>query len=113
MLGNVSLVDNDVIIIREIEVLRNISIIINEESPRIIQNYLIWRFMMSQIDYMTKRFRLIKQEFNKIFQGIKIEKPRAIKCVNYITRYMGLPVSRLYIKTYFDENSRREVNIIG
>jgi predicted metalloendopeptidase len=105
----VSLVDEDIIIVNELDVLRNISTIINGESPRVIQNYLIWRFMMSQIDYMPQRFRSIQQQFNRIFQGVKTEKARTIKCVTYVMRYMGFAVSRLYIMKYFDRNSRKEV----
>jgi predicted metalloendopeptidase len=59
---------------------------------------------------MPKRFRDLKQKFNKIFQGINIEKTQKIKCAQYVNGYMGLAVSKLYIDKYFDENSRQEVN---
>jgi predicted metalloendopeptidase len=106
----VSLVNEDIVIISEMEVLRNVSMLLERASPRTIQNYLIWRFMMSQTEYMPKRFRGLKQEFNRIFQGINKEKPRKIKCGQYVNAYMGLAVSKLYISKYFDENSRKEVN---
>ncbi len=92
------------------EVLRNISMIMEKASPRTIQNYVIWRFMMSQSEHMPMRFRRLKQEFNRIFEGINKEKPRKIKCGQYVNVYMGLAVSKLYISKYFDENSRKEVN---
>ncbi len=83
--------------------------IIDRQSPRTIQNYLLWRFMMSQVDYMPKRFRTIKQQFNKVFQGINTEQSRPIKCATYVNRNMGFAVSKLYINKHFDENSRKEV----
>jgi len=109
-LGNVSLINEDIIIISEMEVLKNISMIIENESSRTIQNYLIWRFIISQIEYMPKRFRNLKEKFNKIFQGINQDKSRKIKCAQYVNGYMGLAVSKIYIDKYFDENSRQQVN---
>ncbi|CAF4213469.1 unnamed protein product, partial [Adineta steineri] len=108
LLGNVTLNDTDIINIRELKVLRNISMIIKQNSSRIIQNYLIWRFIMNQISHMPKRFRVIQQQFYRIFIGTAIEKPRPIKCANYVNSNMGMVVSRLYIMKKFDEYSRRE-----
>ena len=108
LLGNVNLVHTDIVIVSELEVLRNVSMIIDQQSPRTVQNYLVWRFMMSQMDYMPKRFRLIKQQFNRVFQGVSAEKSRSITCAAYVTRNMGLPVAKLYIAKYFDEKARQQ-----
>ena len=91
------------------EVLRNVSMIIERTAPRTMQNYFIWRFLMGLIEYMPRRFRILKQEFNKIFQGIKVGKARKIKCAQFVNGYMGLAVSKLYINKYFDPHSRKEV----
>lgn len=104
-----SLVGEDIVMIGEMEVLQNVSMLIEGESPRTIQNYFIWRFLMGLIEHMPKRFRNIKQEFDRIFRGIKVEKARRIKCAQYVNEYMGLAVSKLYIDRYFDQNSQKEV----
>ncbi|CAF1440312.1 unnamed protein product [Adineta ricciae] len=108
LLGNVTLVDEDVIMVSELDVLRNMSLIITQQSSRTLQNYLVWRFMMNQVNHMPKRFRAIKQEFTREFHGILSEQPRSVQCTQFLSRSMGLVVSRLYITKYFDKDSRKE-----
>ncbi|CAF1045925.1 unnamed protein product [Adineta steineri] len=108
LFGNVTLVREDIINVNDLEVLRNISILFDQNRPRTIQNYLIWRFVLNQIDHMPKRFRMMKQEFIKIFSGTAVETSRPVKCATYITDNMGMVVSRLYIKKKFDDYARRE-----
>lgn len=91
------------------EVLKNISKIIDEESLITIKNYLIWRFLIKYIDYMPKRFRILKEKFNKIFAGVEKEKPRKIKCAQQVNKYMGFAISKLYINKYFDQYSKEKV----
>lgn len=109
-LGNVTMKDTDRIIVSELDVLRNVSMIIHQERPRILQNYLVGRFVMSQLDFLPKRFRLLKQEFIKVFYGIGIEGSRSFSCAKYVTRNMGLAVAKLYISKYFDKDARQEVS---
>lgn len=109
LLGNVSLVEADIVTVNELEVLRNVSAIIEQQTPRTLQNYLVWRFMMGQVDHMPKRFRALKQQFNKVLYGVSAEKPRATRCAVYTNRNMGYAVSKLYIAKHFDKNARREV----
>ena len=66
--------------------------------------------MMTQVNHMPKRFRAIKQEFTREFHGILSEQPRSIQCTQFVSRSMGLVVSRLYITKYFDKDSRKEVS---
>jgi len=66
---------------------------------------------MSQIDNMPKRFRIIKQKFNKIFREINIERPRTITCATYVNDKMGFVLSKLYVNKYIDKNARFEVRL--
>ena len=95
--------------VTEIEFIRNASLIIDQQSARTLQNYMVWRFMMNQVKYMPKRFRAIKQTFDRVFQGISTEPSRAITCATYVNRNMGFAVSKLYINKYFDKNARNQV----
>ena len=65
--------------------------------------------MMSQVDKMPKRFRAINQQFNQVFQGISIERARAITCATFVNDNMAFAVSKLYIKENFNENARNQV----
>ena len=99
----------DTVSVSELDFLTNASSIIDETSPRILQNYFIWRFMMDQAGNMPSNIRSIKEQFNQIFQGTTAEQARTITCGNLVNDNMGLVVSKLYIKSYFDENARNQV----
>ncbi|CAF4221820.1 unnamed protein product, partial [Rotaria magnacalcarata] len=43
--SNVPLNDNDVISVSELDFIRNVSAILDEASPRVMQNYIVWRFI--------------------------------------------------------------------
>ncbi|CAF0837890.1 unnamed protein product [Adineta steineri] len=112
--SGVTLNDNDVVSISELDYLRNASSIINQTSPRTIQNYFIWRFMMNRVSNMPKRYRTTREPFDREFRGTSSEKPRSLTCGNYVNANMGFAVSKVYIARYFDENARAEsLEMIG
>ena len=61
---------------------------------------------------MPKRFRDIKQQFDRVSRGISAGTSRAITCASYVNGNMGFAVSKLYINQYFDKNARKEVSVI-
>jgi predicted metalloendopeptidase len=99
----------DTVAVSELEFLNDASSIIDETSARILQNYFVWRFMMDQAGNMPRHIRSIKDQFNRVFQGTSAEQPRTIQCGVYVNNNMGMVVSKLYIKNYFDENARNQV----
>jgi predicted metalloendopeptidase len=86
-----------------------VSLIIDRTPSRVLQNYVLWRFIMHRIDNMPKRFRSIKENFDHIFRGTTGVRPRNVICGNYVNGNMGFAVSKLYIKQYFDDNARNQV----
>ncbi|CAF3834479.1 unnamed protein product [Rotaria magnacalcarata] len=108
LLVNVTLVDTDVVIASELDYLRNVSLIIDQQPPRVLQNYMVWRFMMSRAWIIPRRFRTIKQQFDQVFLGTTVEQARAMKCASYVNYNMGFAVSKLYIDKYFDKDARIE-----
>ncbi|CAF4151500.1 unnamed protein product, partial [Rotaria sordida] len=108
LFGKVILNEFDLVTIKEFDFLFNVVSIIDKTSSRIIQNYFIWRFIMSQLEYMPKSIRNIKEQFDRIFQDTSTEELRTIKCAVYVNKNMGFVVSKLYIKNYFDENAHNQ-----
>ncbi|CAF4126552.1 unnamed protein product [Adineta steineri] len=106
--ANVTLMDSDLVIGREIDYLYNVSSIIHQVSPRILQNYVILRFMMNLINGLPKRFRSIKENLNRVLRGTTVERARIVICRNYVNSNMGFAVSKLYIKKYFGDNARNQ-----
>jgi predicted metalloendopeptidase len=111
-LGNVTLTNNDIVIVNNVKSIRNISFLITQQSPRILQNYMIWRFVTHRVPNMPKRFQTILNKLRKAVLGIDNEQPQTIRCRDYVNNNMAFAVSKLYIKKYFDKFARREVCII-
>ncbi|CAF1238637.1 unnamed protein product [Adineta steineri] len=110
--ANVTLMDNDLVVVGEIDYLYCVSPIIEKVSPRILQNYVIWRFMMPLIDKLPKRFRSIKDNFDHVSGVTSSEGARTVICGGFINDIMGFAVSKLYIKKYFDDNARNQTSEI-
>ncbi|CAF2098157.1 unnamed protein product [Rotaria magnacalcarata] len=106
--SNVPLNDNDVISVSEVDFIRNVSAILDEASPRVMQNYIVWRFIMNRLSDMSKRIRNIKEPFDEVFRGTIAQRPRSITCGNMVNSYMGFAVSKIYIRQYFDESARNQ-----
>ncbi|CAF1238930.1 unnamed protein product [Adineta steineri] len=106
--ANVTLMDSDIVIIEDIDYLYGVSSIIEQVSPRILQNYAIWRFMMHIIDKLPKRFQNIKDNFDHVFRETTTEQARPVICGSFVNDIMGFAVSKLYITKYFDDNARNQ-----
>jgi predicted metalloendopeptidase len=102
--------DSDVVSVTEVAYLLNISSILNQTSPRIVQNYLIWRFMMNRAMSLPRRIRSTREQFDRVFKGTSAEPTRTTTCSKYVNENMGFAVSKLYIKDYFDGAARNQVS---
>ncbi|CAF3878144.1 unnamed protein product [Rotaria sp. Silwood1] len=107
-LSNIPLYDNDIVSVSELEFLRNASSIIDSSSRRVLQNYIIWRFIMSRITDMPKRYRALKDPFDEAYRGTFAQRPRSITCGSYINSNMSFALSKIYIKQYFDESAKQQ-----
>ncbi|CAF3718768.1 unnamed protein product [Adineta steineri] len=108
MLGNVTLFGTDIVSISELDFLRNVSLLVEQTQPRIVQNYVIWRFMMNRVANLPQHLRILRERFIRVIGGTTAEPPRTITCGNFVNGNMGFAVSKLYIKKYFDETARSE-----
>ena len=81
----------------------------NQTSPRTLQNYLVWRFIMIQTANMPRRFQLIKQQFDQVYRGVSTLPSRIVYCGGYVNNIMGFAVAKLYKDEYFDTNARNQV----
>ena len=105
--------ETDLVSVSEVAYLANISSLLNKTMPRIIQNYAIWRFMMNRASSLPRRIRQTREQFDRVFKGTSAEPTRAMTCAIYVNDNMGFAVSRLYVKTYFDENARNQVRSVS
>lgn len=106
---NVNVSDTDIVSISELSFLHNASMILARTSPRTIQNYFVWRFVIDRVGNMPRRYRFLRETFDRIFRGTTSERSRAVTCATMVNTNMGFAVSKVYLRQYFDENARDEV----
>ena len=111
-LANVTLTDDDIVVVNDFESIRNISHLITQQSPRVLHNYMIWRFIIHRIPNMPKRFRMILDKLKRSALGINHEPSRLMTCVDYVNDNMGFAVSKLYLNRYYDRIARDEVCLV-
>jgi predicted metalloendopeptidase len=99
----------DTVTVSQLDVLNNVSSIISATPPRVVQNYFLWHFMMDQAGNMPRAYRVLKQEFDRYFEDTHDGPPRPVKCAFYVNNNMAFVVSKLYIKSYFNDSARNQV----
>ncbi|CAF4131724.1 unnamed protein product [Rotaria magnacalcarata] len=107
--ANVYLMDTDIATVIFPEIIHDITSIFEEETPRTVQNFLIWHFMLNQAWKMPKKFRNLEQQYRRLFDMISEEKARSVRCAEYLGETMGAVISMAYTNKYFDKDSRKEV----
>ena len=104
-----TLKNDDIVTVDEIDYLYNMSLLIEQTPKRVLQNYVVWAFLLRRLDDMPKRVRVLKEKFDRIFRGTTAERPRTSICGNFANANMGFAVSWLYIRQYFDHSARNQV----
>ena len=73
---------------------------------------MVWRFVINHVKYLPKRFRAIKQQFDRVFDGTTSELSRELACATEVNGQMGFAVAKLYVDKYFDRSARSEVILL-
>lgn len=80
--------------------------LINLSEPSTVANYLIWRFVRHRINNLDNRFDEAKQTFYLECFGREKSPPRWKSCVSQVNSNMGMATGSLFVRKYFDENSK-------
>ncbi|KAL1492631.1 hypothetical protein ABEB36_010862 [Hypothenemus hampei] len=88
--------------------IHNLLNLLNKTNPRIIQNYLLWRFIKHRTSNLDSRFLDSEQKFYHALFGIEKRPPRWKFCVSQTNTNMGMAVGALFVQNYFDENSKTD-----
>lgn len=78
---------------------------------RTVANYLLWRFVRHRVNNLDDRFQEVKQKFYYILFGREQAPSRWKNCVTQVNSNMGMAVGSMFVKRYFDENSKNDVSV--
>lgn len=80
--------------------------LIDSSEPATVANYLIWRFVRHRINNLDNRFLEAKQTFYLECFGREKSPARWKSCVSQVNSNMGMATGALFVRKYFDENSK-------
>lgn len=86
--------------------MRELVKLIDRTESSIVANYLLWRFVRHRINNLDNRFLEAKQTFYQECFGREKSPPRWKTCTSQINTNVGFAVGALFVRRYFDENSK-------
>ena len=110
MLLNDSVSEDDIIIVDEPSYVRNFSSLISQTPAHVQANYLIWRAVAFSLPYLSDEADKIRLKLSKKITGQTEQPPRWKRCVEEVKESLPNSIGSLYVKKYFDENSKTKAN---
>ena len=86
--------------------MRDLVTLMSNSKPETVANYVMWRFVRHRINNLDNRFQHAKQNFYMELFGREKSPPRWKNCVSQVNSNLGMAVGALFVRKYFDENSK-------
>ncbi|NXK07566.1 NEP protein, partial [Herpetotheres cachinnans] len=97
------------VIVYDPEYLIRLKSVLNKYTPRDLQNYMIWRFVMDLVNSLSRNYKDTRNAFRKALYGTTSETAVWRRCANYVNGNMENAVGRLYVKEAFAGDSKHVV----
>ncbi|NXL58519.1 NEP protein, partial [Chordeiles acutipennis] len=97
------------VIVYDPDYLIRLKSILNKYSPRDLQNYMIWRFVMDLVNSLSRNYKDTRNAFRKALYGTTSETAVWRRCANYVNGNMENAVGRLYVEEAFAGDSKHVV----
>jgi neprilysin len=92
--------------------MENLVQLIARTEPKTVANYLLWRFVRHRVNNLDDRFAEAKQKFYFVLFGREKSPPRWKICVNQVNSNLGMAVGAMFVRKYFDENSKEDTLVM-
>ncbi|XP_046660730.1 neprilysin-2-like [Homalodisca vitripennis] len=102
---SVSLRENEMIVVKEVEYLKKLQKLLQKYSNEAIANYMMWKSARGMVYMLTNQMRERYMKYLSVVNGSTKREPRWKECVG-ITLSFSLALSSIYVKKYFDETSK-------
>ncbi|XP_011703702.1 PREDICTED: endothelin-converting enzyme 1-like isoform X2 [Wasmannia auropunctata] len=96
------------IVIFALQYIQDLVVLLSKTQPRTVANYLLWRFVRHRVNNLDDRFQEVKQKFYYILFGREQAPSRWKNCVTQVNSNMDMAVGSMFVKKYFDENSKND-----
>ncbi|XP_052320596.1 neprilysin-like [Oncorhynchus keta] len=85
---------------------RRLNPILAKNTKRVLQNYMVWRFVMNMVVGLSRQYRDTRKAFRKALYGATSEAAVWRQCVIYVNNNMDNAVGRLYVEESFSGESK-------
>ncbi|XP_064816634.1 neprilysin-like [Oncorhynchus masou masou] len=85
---------------------RRLNPILAKYTKRVLQNYMVWRFVMNMVVGLSRQYRDTRKAFRKALYGATSEAAVWRQCVIYVNNNMDNAVGRLYVEESFSGESK-------
>jgi len=99
--------DSETVIVGSPSYIRDLSKVLVATPARVQANYLMWRVVRASVSYLSSEARQIGLQFSRKLSGKSELPPRWSECVGKTTSSLSVAVGSLYVRNYFDEDSRK------
>ncbi|XP_025992063.2 neprilysin-4 isoform X3 [Solenopsis invicta] len=96
------------VVVFALQYIRDLVVLLSKTPPRTVANYLLWRFVRHRVNNLDDRFQEVKQKFYYILFGREQAPSRWKNCVTQVNSNMDMAVGSMFVKKYFDENSKND-----
>ncbi|NXP02667.1 NEP protein, partial [Thinocorus orbignyianus] len=97
------------VIVYDPDYLIKLKSILNKYTPRDLQNYMAWRFVMDLVNSLSRNYKETRNAFRKALYGTTSETAVWRRCANYVNGNMENAVGRLYVEAAFAGDSKHVV----
>ncbi|KAK2531058.1 neprilysin isoform X2 [Columba livia] len=97
------------VVVYDPEYLIKLKPIVNKYTPRDLQNYMIWRFVMDLVNSLSRSYKDTRNAFRQALYGTTSETAVWRRCANYVNGNMENAVGRLYVAEAFAGDSKHVV----
>ncbi|KFR16839.1 Neprilysin [Opisthocomus hoazin] len=97
------------VVVYDPEYLIRLKSVLNKYTPRDLQNYMIWRFVMDLVNSLSRNYKDTRNAFRKALYGTTSETAVWRRCANYVNGNMENAVGRLYVEEAFAGDSKHVV----
>ncbi|KAG5667541.1 hypothetical protein PVAND_015520 [Polypedilum vanderplanki] len=101
--------ENDIIINGAPTFFEKLGSILENTPNEVKANYLMWRFVLDSVEFLSQKFRNRHQEFIKATTGKEKENSRALTCTNVILNFFSHALGSLYVRKHFKEEAKENV----
>ncbi|CAF97373.1 unnamed protein product, partial [Tetraodon nigroviridis] len=103
---NISIPETEKIMIYAPNYFRRLNHTLAKYTKRDLQNYMVWRFVMSMVSSLSGSYKDTRKEFRKVVFGMTKEIETWRQCVGFVNSNMDEAVGRLYVERAFSEKSK-------